>query len=155
MEGSTGVADLNRSAMTPLFAVSVGITLFCLSGIYWALFDSRGIQLEALLGSITGAMTFGSAAYYAFLKMMDAENVDFLEERKWLENAIRTGMHLSDVKNRFGESFRLMQEAPGFSPLHGKTMVYDYSSVLSSVRIVTRDDLVLTVRVEVRHKEDA
>ncbi len=135
--------------MRPLFAITTGIALYCVCGIYWTLTDYTRFGPKALFGSVVGALAFGFYSVTEFRRMMRGEDSKYEEEKKWIESSIQAGSQLAAAQGILRDRFAMKQEAPGFSPLRGRTMVYDFSSALSNLRLVTKDGIVVSIKVDV------
>ena len=141
--------------MRPIFAATTGIALYFIWSIYHVLSHHGLSRPKALYGSATGALLFGFYAIVEFRRMMRGEDPKFEEERKWIQNRIQPGLRIAEAKKLLCERFILKQEAAGFSPLHGSTLVHDFSSPLSDLRIVTKNDSIISIGIEVLREERA
>lgn len=141
--------------MRPLFAITTGIALYFVWSVYWVISEFALSRPKALLGSAIGALLFGFYSVTEFRRMMRGEDPRFEEERKWIQNSIQPGSQISDAKELLRGRFTLKQEAAGFSLLHGSTLVYDFSSSLSNVRLIAKNNSVISIEIEVLREERA
>jgi hypothetical protein len=141
--------------MKPLFAITTGIALYFVWGIYWLLSEYALSRPKALVGSIIGSLLFGFYAVQEFRKMMRAADTRHEDERKWVEKYVSVGSGISEAQNLLRERFALKQKADGFSLLAGSTTVYDFTSSLSDLRIVTKADSIISIKVSEPNEERA
>lgn len=141
--------------MKPLFAITTGAALYFIWGIYWVLSEYALSRPKALFGTIIGSLLFGSYAVQEFRKMMRGADTRHEEERKWVERSVSVGSGIDEAQNLLRERFALKQKADGFSPLAGSTMVYDFTSPLSDLRIVTKADSIISIKISAPNEERA
>jgi hypothetical protein len=85
--------------------------------------------------------------------MMKAADPQFEEERKWVKSVIQPGMSLQAAEDALRMRFKPRDKATGIAVLAGLTKVHDFESSLSEVRLVSKFDSIVSVRVQVLYSK--
>lgn len=141
--------------MKPVFAIHAGLAVY-----FTSIFFDFGVRqgfsdAKATFGSLIGAVVCGGYFIAELRRMMRATEPTFEDEKKWVESVVRPGMSVQEATDALRARFEAKKEAAGFSLLAGPTRVHDFASAFSDVRLVSKSDSVISVRVEVAYEKRA
>jgi hypothetical protein len=72
-----------------------------------------------------------------------------------VEAAVRPGMSVEEASNALRGRFEVKAVATGISLIDGVTKVHDFSSAVSEVRLISKRESIISVRVAVPHAPKA
>lgn len=73
---------------------------------------------------------------------------EYAGERAWLEENVRPGSLLDDVKRMIETRFRLRVSDRAYSKKHGASRCHDYESEITDLRILEKDGKVVEVKID-------